>query len=144
MMSGSILNQFRMYSGDPVAPQSVPLHGQNFAAWASHPVLSIPPGAIRSWMPQVKLQTIVCCLSENSIFLMSYREMSSLSVSVSDFYAVIYCVVRMMTAIFLPVLCRTELCVLVAKSCMEGDIWGRITWQALCIKNRKTKISSSW
>lgn len=53
---------------------------------------------------------------------MSYREMSSLSVSVSDFYAVIYCVVRMMTAIFLPVLCQTELCVLVAKSCMEGDI----------------------
>lgn len=50
------------------------------------------------------------------------------------------CVVIMMRAIFLPVLCWTELCVLVVKSCMEGCIWVRITWQALCIKNHKIRI----
>lgn len=130
-MSGSILNQFRVYSGDPVAPQSVPLHGQDFAA-------SVRTQA--SAFRQEQSEAERCSSSSKQQSLLPVSELLITHVLQGNEQPTCQCqcflciCVVMMTAIFLLVLCWTELWVLVVKSCMEGNIWVRITWQALCIK----------
>lgn len=89
-MSGSILNQFRVYSGDPVAPQSVPLHGQDFAA-------SVRTQASAFRQEQSEAERCSSSSKQQSLLpvselriIMSCREMSSLSVSVSAYYAFVW------------------------------------------------------